>query len=252
MNLPHYLFLFFFLLSCSRGIEPRSKLQSYGLVPADLAELKELIHTNDIRSVEHLVATTKSILPNTVLLYDSMSRHRVQTTFQNPRVISSSSDSNFVMAWVGDDGTKLADSVETMFFNREKRSFVFNEIVFTDKGPKFSEDNESVSGKSCLSCHQPQKRTSDQIDPRPIWEPYPYWFGAYGSIFDPAFRRSVLEGKFSVLDDKVQPYLQSLLKKSHRRHMSLAAFMKGLKRMSDTLIFPTYQINTPCSVKIFS
>jgi len=143
-----------------------------------------------------------SRLPNEIksehiLMFESKSLQ--EASYQLPRVILFSPKGHFVMTFNGDPSQRGFEALETMRFVRSqnKPRFIFQEIVFPDdlkarkdflqKSRKIKELDE-LSDRSlrfgpnpplCLTCHR--------SDPRPNWEHYAFWPGAYGQFDDRPF-----------------------------------------------------------------
>lgn len=119
-------------------------------------------------------------------------------SYQHPRMILASPRAHFVMTFNGHPSQPGFEAVETMRFTRiGKARFIFEEIVFPDdfaarkahlsrvrdkKGLESLIDRKFRTGQNpglCLSCHQ--------SNPRPNWEHYPFWPGAYGQFDDRPF-----------------------------------------------------------------
>lgn len=109
-----------------------------------------------------------------VLMYKSRS---LQTSsFMYPRVLLSSENSTTVISYNGNPEDHGYDKLEVMSFDPQSAKFIFNEIGFSNGYLKLSQNNP----KKCMSCHQNSSRTTN--DPRPNWEPYSIWPGAYSSL----------------------------------------------------------------------
>lgn len=132
--------------------------------------MRQLIESRHIRSIATLVAALpESYIAHHALMFDSRSPQ--EATFENPRAVVYGSDATFVIAFNGTPSQRGYAALDTMEFDRKAARFVFREIVFpegTAEEPQFSEDNPA----SCLACHG--------SPPRPIWDAYPLWPGAYG------------------------------------------------------------------------
>ncbi len=102
---------------------------------------------------------------NFVLMHDSRSRQ--YASYEFPRVISHATNGQFTMAFNGEAGQKGYDELEMFEFNAVKDEFRFQRIQFRRGRADVKEVNES----RCLGCHG--------RDPRPNWESYNVWPGAY-------------------------------------------------------------------------
>lgn len=139
-------------------------------------ELQEIITRNNVRSVDQLIP----LLPveyrkNYTFMYESQSAQAPSVSPDYPRAIIAGSDATFVMSFTKSPavGPKVdaPDTVETMEWNEAESRFVMRELVFNGRtAPEVSEQNP----QKCLTCHGD--------DPRPNWESYNLWPGAYGSL----------------------------------------------------------------------
>lgn len=139
----------------------------------DFENLSALIKKADIRSVEQLLPRLpKEFQKNYVLMKDSVSNQGA--TPENPRVIVFSNDAKLILAFTGDsEKAKDYSNLEIIQFREKTNSFEFRKVEFDkDKVANISEKNP----ERCLKCHQK--------DPRPNWENYRFWPGAYGEKDD--------------------------------------------------------------------
>ena len=200
--------------------------------PLSLAEYKKLLIHAEVNSIENLVDLSTQILGSSVLVYDSNSMHGPTTDALNPRVLSFSEyNSNVVMAWNG-----KSDFVETMSYEPEDLSFVFNKITFNESGLNISKDNPP----ECLGCHQPGRDFSMDPDPRPIWDPYPFWFGVYGAIFE-SERRDVLSQTTEALSENGQSYIHRQLDLESAEDDNLKTFYNTKKNHDRYKYLPEFR-----------
>jgi hypothetical protein len=146
-------------------------------------DLKDLIEGKEIDSIDNLLP----LLPETMrsnysLMYESKSIQ--PASFASPRVIMFGKEAKLVLAYNGDPNLSKFSGAKNPFYGLEaiqwrddSKRFDFYRINFPPPGSQdrnvlFSERNPA----SCLGCHQ--------SDPRPNWEHYPIWPGAYGSESD--------------------------------------------------------------------
>lgn len=140
--------------------------------------LKEIIESDGLTSVEETLASVKNKHPeffkNYILMYHSRSLQG--SSFENPRAILFDRSGQFVFSFNGNRRQRGYDRLEIMQFRQGNNRFEFREVIFSSTGDvTFSEANPA----KCMVCHQDANRTN--IDPRPNWEPYNIWPGAYGS-----------------------------------------------------------------------
>jgi cytochrome c553 len=141
--------------------------------PFKYSDLERLIRTERIRSIDTLLSKLPNdLLSRYVLMKSSRSLQEASAT--NPRAILFGNDARLILSFNGSAEQMGYNKLEVIQFHDATRSFELREIEFpeTNGGPlgeaKFSQANPS----SCLRCHG--------NDPRPNWEPYARWPGAYG------------------------------------------------------------------------
>jgi hypothetical protein len=136
--------------------------------------LRELTLANGVGSIDQLLPLLPASLRSRyVLMHESRSLQ--EANYRAPRAILYSRDASFVMAFNGDPSQGGFRSLETMEYDDGRGTFRLREITFAinDEGrriPVFSELNPPA----CRDCHGD--------DPRPIWDAYPVWPGAYGEV----------------------------------------------------------------------
>jgi hypothetical protein len=160
-------------------------LLSFGQSGGDFTyeDLVRLIQqsTPPIHSIDELIShLPKEMRSNFVLMHDSKS---IQPgDLKHPRVIMSSFSGKLACAF------STGEMLECYQFRDQGSRFDFRAIDFSQAastssggGVLFSESNQSPDGKiQCTSCHGK--------DPRPNWEAYKVWPGAYGSHDDSMFK----------------------------------------------------------------
>ncbi len=132
----------------------------------------------NLQNLESTLVELKKAEPhffdNYVLMYKSRS---LQTSsFMSPRVLLSSPNSTTVITYNGDPKDHGYEKLEVMRFNPQTAKFTFNEISFLNGKLNLSRNNP----QKCMNCHQSSSRLTN--DPRPNWEPYNIWPGAYSSL----------------------------------------------------------------------
>jgi hypothetical protein len=150
--------------------------------------LVEKMKSTNVKTLESTLALVpKEFYDNYVLIYRSRSLQDASPLF--PRAIVFGRSSKFIMAYNGHKKQKGYNNLEIIQFRDKGFRWEFREITFNEgKVPTFSEPNP----KKCLECHQSPKRTD--VDPRPNWEPYNFWPGAYASVDDelePVLKRDI-------------------------------------------------------------
>ncbi|HEX4923939.1 MAG TPA: hypothetical protein VFV50_07630, partial [Bdellovibrionales bacterium] len=150
---------------------------AYDPEPMSFDSLKTTIESKRLTALEQvLAALTPEYRSEFVLMYSSRSVQ--DASFQNPRVIFFGSDASFITAFNGDPMQRGYDRLEIIQFRKSQRRFEFREIVFRKgQAPEISRPNPP----KCLICHQSPARMD--VDPRPNWEPYNRWPGAYEKLY---------------------------------------------------------------------
>lgn len=138
--------------------------------------LVRLIDQKQIKNIETLLPEIPQDVRNRYLaMYRSRSLQ--EASFEFPRIILFDFDASTIVAFNGHSSQKGFDRLEVIQFRQLTARFEFREIVFDGKNrPQISDANP----EKCLKCHQSPTRTD--VDPRPNWEPYLTWPGAYGSM----------------------------------------------------------------------
>ena len=169
-----------FLISCLNNAHSYQKLTN--LLNQPIYDLHGFIEEQNqkekAQSIELTLVALKESEPNFfndyVLMYNSRS---LQTSsFMYPRVLLNSKNSTTIISYNGDPEDHGYDKLEVMRFDPQTTKFTFNEISYIDGKLKLSNDNP----QKCMRCHQRTSRAEN--DPRPNWEPYSIWPGAYSSL----------------------------------------------------------------------
>lgn len=124
-------------------------------------QIQKILENKKIKTVEDFLG---KLDPSTFRYYSLMreSRSIQKATAKFPRVIVFSSHSETIFTYGHFD-----HRIEFIRYDPKEAKFTLREAVFSKEGGKLSAPNP----KRCLGCHG--------SDPRPIWEPYPFWKGAF-------------------------------------------------------------------------
>lgn len=140
-------------------------------------KLVQLLKAKNATSVESALQVFKAETPeyfnNFVLMYRSQSLQ--ESSYQAPRVLLFDGSAEMIVTFNGDSRHRGYNKLELMQFRADTLAFEFRELEFIEGRLKVSEANP----QSCMQCHQSASR--QDRDPRPNWEPYNVWPGAYGS-----------------------------------------------------------------------
>ncbi len=156
--------------------------------------LQRLIVDQNVQSVDGLVARLPAQLRSSYVLMRE-SRSLQGATARDPRAILYTHDAAFILTYNGDPNERGYNAIETIEFDSSLRSFRLREIAFPEsasdaRGVVFSEANPP----RCLVCHGD--------DPRPIWDAYPEWPGAYGEVDHRPLGEVEAKGIASFLDTR--------------------------------------------------
>jgi len=139
------------------------------------ASLQALIRTRDVGTIEELLAA----LPETqrrdyALMFDSRSLQAA--SFENPRVILYGPDARFVLTFNGAATQRGFRVVETLEFVAATGEFRLRELEFPERpGGAAAVRVSEVNPERCTRCHGGP--------PRPLWDSFPLWPGAYGERY---------------------------------------------------------------------
>lgn len=144
----------------------------------DIEAVQELIDQKKPANVEDFLSEIKRIYPEYFKQYILMYRSRSLqgSSFQEPRALVFGYSAKLVMSFNGSNRQRGGDRVEFLQFLPDTNSFELRELSFENATPKLSKANPP----RCIKCHQSPQR--QEVDPRPNWEPYNVWLGAYGGI----------------------------------------------------------------------
>jgi len=141
-------------------------------IPFSSEVLERITRSCKVSSIEELLPLLSSNLRQSyTLLHHSRSTQGATPT--EPRAILYGEDAKFILAFNGSKGQEGGDKLEVLEFKSQENAFELREVTFSpDSKPVFSGPNP----KRCLSCHQEK--------PKPIWDQYDFWIGAYAGIDD--------------------------------------------------------------------
>lgn len=139
------------------------------------ASLEALVRAHDAGTVEELLAALpEAQRRDYALMFDSRSLQAA--SFENPRVILYGPDARFVLTFNGSAAQGGFRLLETLEFDAAAREFRLRELEFPERpggaaGVRVSETNP----ERCMRCHG--------NPPRPLWDSFPLWPGAYGERY---------------------------------------------------------------------
>jgi hypothetical protein len=144
-------------------------------------DLTRAITQQNLTRIEDVLPQLPADLRSNYTLMQT-SRSLQGATSASPRVILFGSHGQLVCTFNGDVSQAGGDLIECYQFHGDTRTFDFRQIQFPTAqnglaAVRFSDSNRSVDGKvSCSTCHA--------ADPRPNWDGYSVWTGAYGANDD--------------------------------------------------------------------
>src|SRR5438105_3065394 len=141
----------------------------------DFAALLTLVRSQDIGSVEELLAALPAPQRSRyALMFESRSLQGA--TPENPRVILFGPDARIILTFNGSPAQRGFRVVETMEFDDGQKEFRLRELVFPDPAAGAGQVQVSeVNPRHCARCHG--------APPRPVWDSFPLWPGAYGERY---------------------------------------------------------------------
>jgi hypothetical protein len=174
-----YKLLLFLLISLGGLSKSFSYFDIKSSTDLSYEKLKQIIEDNQLDTIEKTLELTKKYYPdyfdNYLLMYHSRSLQG--SSFEAPRAILFDHSGQFIFSFNGEKNQRGYEQIEIMQYRKDEQKFELREVTFSNSGKaQFSEANP----QKCLVCHQNAQRKD--IDPRPNWEPYNIWPGAYGSM----------------------------------------------------------------------
>lgn len=160
------------------------KVNNYEMVGCDYTKgitsdcTEEKLTIDDIQKMLRNASSKEEFLQNFpknkvskfTFVYNSKSQQHASEAL--PRVIRFSADSDFFMAYSGDN----SQHIELQFFDHKNKKYNYGVIDFKAQ-PKLNTD---IKRLNCLSCHQANGRTMPGV----IWTSYDRWPGVIGSFDD--------------------------------------------------------------------
>lgn len=163
-----------FLASALVFASPRPEaIEQAPLVRAsDILDWVETQSSPPVRSVEALIEKLpRAYRSYFVLQYESHSNHQADPL--HPRIIFFGPDAKLLVGVSGLVSDPFYNTIEMIEYEPQSASFSFYSIHFDSQGQKPQVERNP---KDCQRCHGP--------DPKPNWESYNLWPGAYGSVHD--------------------------------------------------------------------
>ena len=132
----------------------------------------------NIKSIDELIEKVPmEFRENWTAVYKSNGLTRSITSPENPRVIMFSNDSKLIFTFANCQGETeeypLCEKLEALDFDESENKWKLKLYALPGKNSN-KEVFTRVNPRGCMNCHG--------VDIKPIWEPYNYWIGVYGSI----------------------------------------------------------------------
>lgn len=177
---------------------------SFSQTTHSVDSIRDMIRERNIRTMDEFISELpKDILTHYTLMHESKSLHGA--SFAEPRALLFGQTGQWIVSFNGSSGQAAGNMVEMMIYNPKDKTYAFHELDFSGPAPVLKENPTK-----CLACHG--------SNPRPIWDHYNAWPGAYGDVDD---RYTEMEYK----------YLQEFVSKasSHPRYKHLKNLASGYK-----------------------
>lgn len=147
-------------------------------VSLDLASLKTLIQSNQVKTIDELVPLLPPQMKrNAMYVYSTNALNPQLVKPESPRVILFNEDASLILAFTRNPGAQSIqsgdDQLEIMSVNPTTKSFELRSPPFDGKNIPFATGDSPVNPTMCLKCHG--------TDPRPIFPSYNAWPGFFGS-----------------------------------------------------------------------
>lgn len=210
-----------------------NKASSLKTSPFNYEDLISLIKSKKLVSVESVLPYfPENMRKNFLLIRDSLSLQKSDDL--HPRAILFGQDATLTCSFGGHESLDGFNTIECFQFREKTAKFEFHEIVFPTKKNGLNEtaislpNRQAIGAISCTACHTQ--------DPRPNWEPYSRWKGAYGSS-DDSFNLGIVDER-----SKSDPELQAAIINEREAFKRFKATYKSSSRYSQ-LIFPEGELS---------
>lgn len=169
-----------------------------------VSSIKNALRERNITTMEEFIADLpQDLLTNFTLMHESKSLHG--SSYAEPRAILFGKTGQWIVTFNGSHSQAAGSMIEMMLYEPKTKTYAFHEIDFSGTTPVFHE-----SPTKCLACHG--------SNPRPIWDHYNAWPGAYGDVDD----------RYNLEEHK---YLTAFIEKApaHPRYKLLKNLKEGYK-----------------------
>ena len=166
--------------------------------------INAMLKDKNIQTMEDYISELpEEYRENFTLMHKSNSLHG--SSYENPRAILFGKSGHWIFTFNGSPSQEAGEMIEIMHYDSTNKKYNFHEIDFSGPSPVFHENPTK-----CLACHG--------STPRPIWDHYNKWPGAFGADDD---RYTEEEYK----------YLEAFMKKApeHPRYKHLLKLEEGYK-----------------------
>lgn len=131
--------------------------------------IRTMLRDRNIRTMEEFLENLpEDIRSNYTLMHTSKSLHG--SSYEEPRAMMYG-NGQWIVTFNGSPSQAAGNMVEMMIYNPSDKTYAFHELDFSGTTPVLKENPAK-----CLACHG--------SNPRPIWDHYNAWPGAYGDVDD--------------------------------------------------------------------
>lgn len=171
-----FLFILGLILSFPLQSIPSFTEQTPLVTAKDVLDWVNPEKSEPVKTVEELLGKLpKAYRTYFVLQYKSHSNHLSDSS--HPRVIFFGADARLLLAFSGLPSDPNYDTLEMIEYEPQRAGYSFYSIHFN----RHEETRVEINPQDCQRCHG--------SNPKPNWEPYSLWPGAYGSLHD-----AIIEG----------------------------------------------------------
>lgn len=223
--------------------------------PLDCKTFIDILKTKKFSSVGRTLAYLRERYPKYMSFHTFMyaSQSIQTTTYQRPRAIVFGPEAKFIFTFNQQDENHSltgTDAIEFMCFNDrpDTKAFELYEVRYRDDADDKSEFHnqplllEGPNPSKCLGCHSGRTENQWAINSKqesfnplihPIWDPYPFWRGAYGGIDDDLTGRSQRVNLFASTDTIERREYSKFMDANGDRHKGRYNYLPPLNPETD-------------------
>jgi|GEM_PF-4469796 len=221
----------------------------------DCQTFTDILKTKKFSSVESTLGYLRKHYPKYlsfhIFMYASQSIQT--TTYERPRVIVFGPEAKFIFTFNQQDSKHSltgTDAIEFMCFNDQPdtKAFTLYEVRFRDNADDKTEFRgrpnllEGPNPSKCLGCHSGRTENQWAINSKkenfntfihPIWDPYPFWRGAYNGVDDNLTARSHRSDLFTTANTIERSEYEKFMKTTGARNQGRYKFLPPLNPSND-------------------